>query len=87
VVERDYTPYQQKVIKRYYDNQPTILRQRLAELVGNLFLAEGAKRTKLWKEAEEVMTKIGVPAARVAHVVQKADPQLLAQVVKELEAG
>ena len=47
----DYTPYQQKIIKRYYDNQDTIQRQRLAELVGELYLAEGKKRKKLWEGA------------------------------------
>ena len=29
----DFTPYQQKVIKRYYDNQDTLMRQRLEEIV------------------------------------------------------
>lgn len=37
----DYTPYQQKIIKRYYDNQDSIQLQRLSELVGELYLAEG----------------------------------------------
>jgi hypothetical protein len=37
----DYTPYQQKIIKRYYGNQDTLQRQRLAELVTELYLSEG----------------------------------------------
>lgn len=81
----DYTPYQQKIIKRYYNNQDVILRQRLAEMVGELYLSEGKKRERLWKSAGEAMTKLGVPASRVEHLLKQADPALVAQVVKELE--
>ena len=43
----DYTPYQQKVIKRYYANQDTVHRQRLAELVTELYLAAGMNKEAL----------------------------------------
>jgi hypothetical protein len=81
----DYTPYQQKIIKRYYNNQDTIQRQRLAEMVGELYLSEGKKRQRLWKSAAEAMAKLGVPASRVEHLLKQDNPALLAQVVKELE--
>jgi hypothetical protein len=32
------------------------------------------------------MQKLGVPAARIDHVVKSDDPALLAEVVKEIEA-
>jgi hypothetical protein len=81
----DYSPYQQKVIKRYYDNQPTIQRQRLAELVSELFLAKGKKLERLWKSAGEAMQKLGVPQSRIDHVLKQANPSLVAEVVKEWE--
>ncbi len=81
----DHTPYQQKVIRRYYDHQPDLLQQRLAELVGDLFLAEGKKRQQLWLTAAEIMQKLGVPPSRIDHLCRGADPALLAQLVKELE--
>jgi hypothetical protein len=81
---QNYTPHQQKIIQRYYSNQPDLLRQRLAELVGDLFLAKGKKLAQLWKSAGEMMQKLGVPQSRIDHVLKQADPQLLAQVVKEL---
>ncbi len=81
----DYTPYQQRIIKRYYSNQDTIQRQRLAELVTELYLAEGAKRQKVWKSAATAMQKLGVPQSRIDHLLKQNDPALLAQVVKELE--
>jgi hypothetical protein len=82
----DYTPYQQKIIKRYYNNQDTIQRQRLAELVTDLYLSEGKKRQKAWQAAATAMKKLGVAQSRIDHVVQKGDPALLAEIVKELEA-
>ena len=81
----DYTPYQQKIIKRYYGNNDTLQRQRLAELVSELYLADGGKRQRAWKAAAAAMQKLGVPQSRIDHVVKQDDPALLAQVVKELE--
>ena len=81
---RQYSAYQQKIIKRYYDNLGGISAQRLAELVGELYLAEGKKKEKAWKDAAAAMEKLGVPAARVTHLLQKKDPALVAELVKEL---
>jgi hypothetical protein len=81
----DYTPYQQKVIKRYYDNQEIIQRQRLADLVGELFLAKGKKRKRAWEAAAAAMQKLGVPQSRIDHLLKQDNPALLAEVVKELE--
>lgn len=84
----DRTPYQQKVIQRYYNNREQIDQQRLSELVTNLYLAEGAKKKKsLWEKAADAMLRLGVPASRVEHVVGTADPAQLAEVVKEIESG
>ena len=40
---QDYSAHQQKIIKRYYENIDQIALQRLAELVGDLYLATGKK--------------------------------------------
>ena len=84
---KHYSKYQQNVIKRYYDNREQIDEQRLAELVTNLYLAEGKKRDKLWEKSEELMLRLGVPQTRVTHVIQSADPAVLAEVVQDLQAG
>ncbi len=81
----DFTPYQQKIIQRYYDNQGTIQRQRLAELVSDLFLAEGKKRQKAWVAAAAAMQKLGVPQSRIDHLIKQNNPALVAELVKELE--
>jgi hypothetical protein len=85
VANQDYTPYQQKIIKRYYNNQDTLLRQRLAELVTELYLAEGKKTKRLWEQAATCMQKLGVPQSRVDHLLKQANPALVAEVVKELQ--
>jgi hypothetical protein len=86
MAERDYTPYQQKIIKRYYDNQGTIQHQHLSELVGELYLAEGKKLERMWKSAATAMQKLGVPQGRIDHLIQQRNPALVAEVVRELEA-
>ena len=81
----DFTPYQQKIIKRYYDKQDTIQLQRLAELVGELYLSTGKKRQRLWQSAAGAMQKLGVPQGRIDHLLKQENPALVAEVVKELQ--
>ena len=83
---RNYSPYQQKIIKRYYDNQGDLSHQRLAELVSELYLAEGKKKAKAWENVATAMAKLGVPQSRIDHVMKQQNPALVAEVVKELEA-
>jgi len=84
-MKNDFTPHQQKIIKRYYDNLDTIQLQRLSELVSELYLAEGKKRQRLWKSAASMLQKLEIPATRIQHIVQKDDPALLASLVGELQ--
>jgi hypothetical protein len=81
----DLTPYQQKIVKRYYDNLDTIQLQRFAELVGELYLSEGKKRQRVWKAMIAAMQKLKVPQWRIDHLQKQDNPELLAQLVKELE--
>ncbi len=83
--KRDYTPHQQKIIKRYYQNQDKLAQQRLAELVTELYLAEGKKKDRLWENAASAMEKVGVPQSRIDHLIKQKRPDLLANLVKELE--
>ncbi len=87
MADRDYTPYQQKLIRRYYDNRDAMDEQRLSELVANLYLAEGKKRAKLWESARELMGRLNVPPSRIDHLLTAQDPALVAEVVKDLAKG
>jgi len=83
----DYTPYQQKIIKRYYDNKDVLQLQRLAEMVSELYLSKGKKRQGVWTRIVSAMQKLGVPQSRIDHLRQQDKAELVAQVVKELEEG
>ena len=83
----DYSPYQQKIIKRYYQNFDEIKHQRLSELATELYLAEGKKRDRLWGQVEQTLRKLEFPESRIAHLMEKRDPALLVGVLKELAGG
>ncbi len=82
----DHTHYQQKIIKRYYNNLDTIKSQQLAELVGELYLSSGKKRAKVWDRIVAAMTELKVPQSRIDHLRKQDKPELVAEVVKEIEA-
>jgi hypothetical protein len=82
----EFTPHQQKIIRRYYDSQEDIKLQRLAELVSDLYLSEGKKRQRVWKQIVSAMQVLGVPQSRIDHLLEKDNPALVADLVKELQA-
>lgn len=87
-MNREYSDYQRKVISRFYENREHHDDQKLGELVTNLYLATTEKqKDRLWKQAQEAMTRLGVPDSRILHVVNSRDAALLAEVVKDLQSG
>ncbi len=87
MTDRNYSAFQQKVIKQYYDNKDQIDEQRLSELVTNLYLAPPKKQAKMWESAEELMIRMKLPASRITHVMETRDAAVLARVVEELQKG
>lgn len=83
----DFSNHQKKIIKRYYDNREQLDDERLAEMVANLYLAEGKKQQKLWESARETMLRLKVPESRVEHILQSQDPAQLAELVQEIQKG
>jgi hypothetical protein len=81
----DFSRHQQSIIKRYYSNSASVSMQRLAELVTELYLSEGAKRKKLWAFAAQALSKLEVPASRLKMVLESEDPAKLAELVSELQ--
>jgi hypothetical protein len=82
----DYTPYQKKIIERYYKNFDAIKHQQLSELATELYLTEGKKKERLWKRVEESLRKLEFPEPRIAHLLEKREPALLVGILAELEA-
>ncbi|MDG3003962.1 hypothetical protein [Paludisphaera mucosa] len=81
----DHSPYQKKIINRYYKNFDAITFQRLSELASDLYLAEGKQKDRLWKRVEDALRKIEFSESRIVHLMEKRDPQLLVGVLKELD--
>jgi hypothetical protein len=87
MANQNHSPHQQKIIKRYYENRDQIDEQRLSELVTNLYLSEGKKREKLWLTARDLLERLKVKESRIEHIMASGDPTVLAEVVKDLQAG
>lgn len=87
MADRDYSKYQQKVIKRFYENRDQIDDQKLSELVTSLYLATDKQKPKLWQRAKDILDRMELPQSRVDHVMQSEDPAVLAKVVEELQSG
>ena len=87
MADREYSKYQQKVIKNYYDNREQIDSQRLSELVTSLYLASEKKAARMWESADELMKRLNVPESRIEHVMKQKDPAILASVVEDLNNG
>ena len=83
---QDRTPYQRKIIKRYYENFDSIALQRLAETVTEIYLSEGKKRDKLWTQVFGTLERIKFPQGRIDHLKQTQDLEVLATILKELQA-
>lgn len=82
---REYSKTQKKIIDRYYENQDTIVAQRLGEIVTELFLAIGneKKTNQLWTRAEKALARSGLNKAAVARVLRERDLEGLGRLAGE----
>jgi hypothetical protein len=79
----DRTPYQENIVKRYYDNKPNIMRQKLSELTTELYLAETPKkRAQLWKRVALAMKNLNLPEEQIEALIAKDDPTALAHFIE-----
>jgi hypothetical protein len=79
-----HTPYQEKIIRRYYENKDDIMVQKLSELVTDLYLAEGKSKKRVWERIAAALTNLKIPDAQIQHLVKADNPTLVANLVKEL---
>jgi len=80
----EYSKYQQKVIKRYYENRDAIALQRTQELITELYLATGKKREKHWDSLALHLGKLGIKPDVIAHLRSEDKPELVATLIKKL---
>jgi hypothetical protein len=85
MADKEYTPYQKGVIKRYYENKDDISSQKLGEVVSDLYLATNPKNQKrLWASAESALLNLGVKKEKVEKIVKARDLEALAKLASEL---
>lgn len=83
-MSQDRTPYQEKIIKRYYENRGDVMHQKLAELTSDLFLAEGKKRQQLWKRVAAALKNLDVPQRVIDNIVAADNPAALASYLENI---
>jgi hypothetical protein len=84
MTDRDYTPYQRKVIQRHYKNQDTMRGQRISEMISEIYLATTPKkRATLWARMQKLLEDGGLPAPEVARIVGSQDVEALARLVEK----
>ena len=76
--------YQKNIIRNYYDNRENIALQRAQEIVTELYLSEGKKRQKYWKNLETHLLKLGTKQEVIDSLIQRDDPQMAAQIIERL---
>jgi hypothetical protein len=80
---KDRTPYQEKIIKRYYENRDDIMTDKLSMLITDLYLAEGKKRQQLWKRIATALSNLKVPQSQIDHLVKQDNPALLTKYIEK----
>lgn len=87
-MSKDFSKYQQNVIRNYYEHRDTIRAQKLAELVTEIWLAQGStKAAKLWEQAGKELLAAGVDANKVVRLIKDRQAEDLAELVRQLDAG
>jgi hypothetical protein len=79
--KRQYSSYQKKVIKRFYENREQIETQRLQEIVTEIYLAGGGKKAdRLWERAAALLERAeGLAPAEVERILTQRDVEGLAR--------
>ena len=85
MTDRDYTPYQRGVIRRFYQNRDALSMQKLQDLVGELYLLpNGKKADRAWERALTMLRSLGCPKARADYIERTRDLDDLSQAVSRL---
>ena len=82
--KKEYSKYQQNVIRHYYKNLDAIKLGRLQELVTELYLAKDTKKEdRLWEQAEKAMGQLQINPKVIEHIKQKRRVEVLAENVQD----
>lgn len=82
---KNHSSYQQKIIKKYYDNQNDLMIQKLGEIVSDLYLATNDKtRNRLWENARKALHISKVDKTTIASIMSERNIEALAKIAGDL---
>ena len=83
--EKGYTPYQQKVIRRFYENKDLRLMQKLGELVSNLYIETNEKKRESgWKRIKEILIDLKVHPHEVEFLTKDKNLTVISKKLAEM---
>ena len=83
--EKGYTPYQQKVIRRFYENKDLRLIQKLGELVSNLYVETSEKKRESgWKRIKEILIYLKVHPHEVEFLTKDKNLTVISKKLAEM---
>ncbi|MBM4067041.1 MAG: hypothetical protein FJ266_15635 [Planctomycetes bacterium] len=83
--EKGYTPYQQKVIRRFYENKDLRLIQKLGELVSNLYVETSEKKRESgWKRIKEILIDLKVHSHEVEFLTKDKNLAVISKKLAEV---
>ena len=83
--DRDHTPYQKGIIRRYYEHKDTLALQKLGDLVSNMYVETSDKKLeRAWKTAHKLMLAAGVHAHEADNIRGEHDLGALARLIARL---
>ena len=82
---KGYTPYQQKVIRRFYENKDLRLIQKLGELVSNLYIETNEKKRESgWKRIKEILIDLKVHPHEVEFLTKDKNLTVISKKLAEM---
>ncbi|MCR4321235.1 MAG: hypothetical protein NUV74_12980 [Candidatus Brocadiaceae bacterium] len=83
--EKGYTTYQQKVIRRFYENKDLRLIQKLGELVSNLYVETNEKKRESgWKKIKEILIDLKVHPHEVEFLTKDKNLVVISKKLAEM---
>ena len=85
MAKREYSDYQKKIIRGFYDNRRAIALQSLGEIVSEIYMTEyGVKRKRLWDRAMTHLIALEIKESTWRPIVEADSPVRLARLLTEL---
>lgn len=83
--EKGYTPYQQKIIRNFYENKDLRLVQKLGELVSNLYLETNEKKKESgWEKIKKLLLDLKVQPNEVEYLTKDKKLAIISKKLGEI---